>query len=419
MEITEKRLVIFGGGNIGRELRRYADANYVSIVSVGNNAKLRLREYADEFYLADCTNEAQMISFLREKKIDAIFSCSSEAVNRKAIDYINRTGYRFYSTPYQWNTLMNKKNFKETIRQFGIAVIPEFRVNKRTGAPLEPVQYPVIVKPADNGGSFGISVCNNDEELTRAVLFALENSTCGSVLCERFMNGPYFQFEIWLQDGKTYLPYTKGRTFYPAIDQCPPQPFVDLYPSDYAQLIREQLFDKLTQVFKFLGVENGSCMFQGIIEDGVAYIMDTAFRLSGGMDYRVVENATGVDLIGSHAMYALEGKFGEDFSALEESHWERYATICIGISNGKIGRIEGLESVQALPYVYGLYQYYQIGDEMKDTGVFLQTFCRVFLKGNDMEELTEHIHEVMQMIHVYNTEGTSMLCSCPDVIKQE
>lgn len=419
MSSTEKRLAVYGGGNIGRELRRYAEANHVTIVGVGNNPKHRLRELADEFYLADCTDETQMIPFLKEKKIDGIFSLTSEPVNRKAIDYLDRSGYRFYSTPHQWNALMNKKNFKETIRKVGIAVIPEFKVDLKTGMPLEPVQYPAIVKPADNCASSGISVCNSDEEVSRAVLHALQNSLCGDVLCERFMQGPYFQFELWMQNGKSYLAYTKGRSFYPALANSPHQPFVDLYPSDHAQLLRDQLFDKLTLAFKSLGIENGSCMFQGIIEDGVAYIMDTAFRLSGGMDYRVVEDAKSVDLIGSHAMYALEGKFGEDFSALEEPFKDRYATICIGVSNGTIGRIEGLEAVQALPYVYGMYQYLRVGDEMKDAGVFLQTFCRVFLKGKDMEELTAHVHQVMDMIEVYNTEGVSMLRSCPDVIKQE
>lgn len=172
----------------------------------------------------------------------------------------------------------------------------------------------------------------------------------------------------------------------------------------------------MVKIFDELGIDNGSCMFQGIVCDGYPYIMDTAFRLSGGMDFRVVERDKGVDLVGSHMEYALTGKFGDDFSELNKPLNMSYATLCIGLKNGKIGRIIGLDKVSQKPYVYSLFTYYAEGDEMKYTGLFLQTFSRIFLYGKDTCEVKRHIAEILQMIDVYDENGASMLRDYPMII---
>lgn len=169
-------------------------------------------------------------------------------------------------------------------------------------------------------------------------------------------------------------------------------------------------------MFDELGVDNGSCMFQGIICDGYPYIMDTAFRLSGGMDFRVVEKDKGVDLVASHMEYALTGKFGDDFSTLSRPLNISYATLCIGLKNGKIGKITGLDKISRMPYVYSSFTYYAEGDEMKHSGLFLQVLSRIFLCGKDICEVKRHMSEVMQMIEVYDENGESMLREYPMII---
>ena len=406
IQMKGKRLAVFGANTVVDEVTAYARKHGIVLVSVGNVPEAPMHQASDEQYYMDCTDEAAMLRFFKEKHIDALLSCSGEMVIRKSVGWIAKTGFHYIATPRQWDVLMNKQHFKEACIRYGMPAIPAFRLEN------EDIPFPVIVKPVDNGGSFGITVCHDRTEMKEAIAKAIKNSTVGEYLCEKFLEGPYFQFEIWRQNGKSYFPYTKGRVFYPAIDQSPCQPFLDLYPSPEEDII-SQLYEPMSQLFEDLGVSNGSCMFQGIISDGVPYIMDNAFRLSGGMDFRVVHEDKGIDLIACYMQHALTGQFGEDFSALAEPLHSRYATVCIGLKNGQITRIKGIDEVRQLPFVYGLYQYYHEGDIMQYSGIFLQVLCRIFVRAVSQQELQQHISSILSLIEVEDDNGRSLLINFP------
>ena len=187
----------------------------------------------------------------------------------------------------------------------------------------------------------------------------------------------------------------------------------------------------MSRLFDDLGIDNGSCMFQGIISDGVPYIMDTAFRLSGGMDFRVVHEDKGIDLVACYMQHALTGQFGDDFSQTLRSTFGRsqgensplstlnshYATICIGLKNGLITRIRGIDAVRQLPFVYSLYQYYHEGDTMQYSGLFLQVLCRIFVRANSRQELQSNINTILDLIEVEGTDGNSLLRDYPSAFK--
>lgn len=318
-------------------------------------------------------------------------------VSRKQAEYLCRVLKFYYG------------QVKEVCRRYGMPAIPAFRLED------EDIPFPVIVKPVDNGGSFGITVCESRKAMEEAVVKAVQNSTVGEYLCEKYLEGPCFQFEIWRQNGKSYFPYTKGRVFYDAVGQSPRQPFIDLYPSPEADII-SQLYEPMSQLFDDLGVANGSCMFQGIISNGVPYIMDTALRLSGGMDFRVVREDNGIDLVTCYMQHTLTGQFGDDFSLLSEPLHGCYATICVGLKNGRINTIKGIDAVRQLPYVYSLFQYYHEGDDMQYSGIFLLVLCRIFVKADNNAEFKQHINTILCMLEVEDENGLSLLLGYPHTL---
>ena len=405
-ELKGKRLAVFGANNVTEEVTAFARRHGIVLVSVGNVPKAPMHQVSDEQYYLDCTDEAVMLPFFKEKRIDGLLNCSGEMVIRKSVGWIAKTGFNHIATPHQWDVLMNKQHFKEACIRYGMPAIPAFRLDD------EDIPFPVIVKPVDNGGSFGITVCRDRTEMKVAIAKAIQNSTVGEYLCEKFLEGPYFQFEIWRQNGKSYFPYTKGRMFYPTIGKSPSQPFIDLYPSPEANII-SQLYEHMSQLFDDLGVNNGSCMFQGIISNGVPYIMDNAFRLSGGMDFRVIHEDKGIDLVSCYMQHALTGQFGEDFSSLAKPLHGCYATVCIGLKNGHIHTISGIDDVKQLPCVYSLYQYYHEGDTMQYSGLFLQVLCRIFVRADSQTELHQHINTILSFIRVKDDNGCSLLLDCP------
>ena len=223
-ELKGKRLAVFGANNVVKEVTGFAKKNGIVLISVGNVPEAEMHRVSQEQYYIDCTDEIAVKELFAEKHIDGLLSCSGEAVIRRSVGFIERMGIRYYATAHQWDILMNKQKFKEYASRFDIKKIPDYDPSS------DNINFPVIVKPVDNGGSFGIRVCDNRAELSDAVEYAKENSLSGNVICEKFISGDYFQFEIWRQNGKSYFPYTKERIFYKAVGDFPQQPFADIYP---------------------------------------------------------------------------------------------------------------------------------------------------------------------------------------------
>ena len=405
-ELKGKRLAVFGANNVVDEVTAYARKHGIVLVSVGNVPEALIHQVSDEQYYMDCSDEAAMLRFFKEKHIDGLLSCSAEMVIRKSVGFIGKTGFHYYATPEQWDVLMNKQHFKEACLRYGMPAIPAFRLED------EDIPFPVIVKPVDNGGSFGVTVCHNRAEMEEAIVKAIQYSTVGDYLCEKFIEGNYFKIEVWKQNGRTYFPYAKSRVFYDAVGNSPRQPFIDLYPSFDSRSLKS-LHTPLTSMLNSLEVTDGSCWFEGLVCNGIPYIFDTGFRLSGGMDFRVVREDKGIDLIACHMQYALTGHFGEDFFALNSPLHHCYATICIGLRNGVISHIRGIEAICQLPCVYSFFQYYHENDTIQFSGTALQVLCRIFVKAESNVKLKQHIITILNILEVEDENGHSLLLDYP------
>ena len=412
-DFSGRKLAVLCGTSVIADISRCAKEMGLHLITVRKRRDVPIHRYSDEQWYADSFDDSEVLPLLQKHHVDAILACSGEKMQRRCIDWICGSEYRFYATKAQWDILMHKHRFKQYAAKFGIPPIPEYRIDRTACCAAEPVRFPVVVKPADNSGSSGITVCTEQAQLAGAIAFAAENSCSGDVLCEACLNGSYFQFEIWLQNGRAYFPYTKERLFYPRVGSCPPQPFLDLYPSSYASLLSEKLFEPIRQMMLSLGIRDGSCMFQGMIQDGIPYIMDTAFRLSSGMDFLIVKEETGADQIRAYILQALTGEFGGDFSVLEKPFRHVYATLCIGLKNGTITEVSGLDEIRQKPYVYECMQHYEKGYVIRNSGRFSQTAFRIFLKAAHREQLGTCIREVLELLEVRDENGCSMLLDFP------
>lgn len=409
--IKGKRLLVLGGNTIGKEMRRYANNNGVTLITAGNAPNALVHKYSDEQYYFDVADSRRLKEFVADKHIDGILSFTSEALLRKTIPAVVETGHPCHYSQKRWDTLMDKCLFKEAAKRHGVPVLPPLQYDEAR-AMLESGNR-VVVKPTRAGGSFGITVCDRPEALDAAIAEAKRYSDDGNSFIERFLDGDYFQFELWCSSGNRYMAYTKDRVNYPAEPGCARQPFCDIYPSERHALYHTAFYHQLCSLFDEIGLTDGSVQFQGIIENGQPYIMDVAYRISGGMDFKVPYRDKGVDLVAGQMDYALTGQWIENLSPLADGLHQSYFTLSPGIRNGKIAKIEGVKEIKSLPYVYDYFQYYDEGEENKNLGRFLQVFCRIMIEGSSLEDLRTKTDEVMRLLKVKDESGHDMLLKSP------
>ena len=413
-----KRLLVLGGNTICKEMREYADRYGVTLITAGNDPHALAHHYSDEQYYFDVSDRGLLLSFVKDKHIDGILSFTGETLLGKTIQTVADTGLPYHYSQKRWDMLMDKVRFKEAALRHGVSVLQPLTYEEAQSILLHSGRSGggrVVVKPTRAGGSFGITVCDKICMLDAAISNARKWSGDGNYFIERFLEGDYFQFEIWCSHGKRYMAYTKDRVNYPAEPGCARQPYCDIYPSSRAHIYNKVFFEPLCSLFDEIGLTDGSVQFQGIIEDGTPYIMDVAYRVSGGMDFKVPHRDKGVNLVAGQMDYALTGEWLEDLQTLQTSLKGRLLTLSPGIRNGRIASVEGVEAIKALPYVYDYFQYYEEGEESNNLGNFLQVFCRIFIEGTSREDLFAKVKEVMSLLKVKDESGQDMLLKSPEL----
>ena len=153
----------------------------------------------DEYYYVDSTDAEAMKQLIRDKKIDGVYMGSHEGVIREATQYLAELNMPCYCTLNQWDTLMNKRKFKDLCQKFDIPVVDAYDWSPENPSKID---FPVVTKPTDGCASVGIKICNTVEELKEGYCFALENSPSREVLIERVVNNSGMDVSFRSQMGR-------------------------------------------------------------------------------------------------------------------------------------------------------------------------------------------------------------------------
>ena len=111
------------------------------------------------------------ISQLKEKciqsKVNGVIAGYSEFKLQCAIQLSHELGTPFYiENEDQLKITRDKLLFKSECRKYGVPVAKDYYVtSEMRPEDLDAIQFPVIVKPADNGGSHGIRFCPDRSEI--------------------------------------------------------------------------------------------------------------------------------------------------------------------------------------------------------------------------------------------------------------
>ncbi|WP_433544486.1 ATP-grasp domain-containing protein (plasmid) [Streptomyces sp. CA-294286] len=161
--------------------------------------------------------------------------------------------------------------------------------------------WPLVVKPAEQGGSWGVSVVDGPDQLTRAVGAAQQYTHASPhgleldtrALVQEYVPGEEYSCETVVADGVAYpLPVvrkdtTEGRYRIETGHTC---------PSGLASPLARRVQHTAARAALAVGVRNGIAHTEVKIPPGseIPYVIETGARLPGDNLCEVVEAATGV-----------------------------------------------------------------------------------------------------------------------------
>lgn len=407
-----KRLLILGGMRISCEIVRKArEMGIYTLVADYNKAEDSPgKQIADEAVDLSVIDVDAVVSYIKGNNIDGVFVGFNDMLLPYYAEICQRTELPCYGTKEQFETLIAKDQYKALCRQFGVPTIPEYDIND------EHIRYPVLVKPVDSSGSRGITICHNRQELDEAVEIGRKASKTGKVLIERYMDGREVTVFWTFQDGNYYLSALANRHVkHNQGTDVIPLPVGYTFPSVYLPKYRAEVEENCKRVFKHLGLKDGMMFMQCKVEDGTCYVYDLGYRLTGSLEYKILERVCGYNPLEMMICHALTGKMGEESianKAVPEFITPAFNVSCL-CAPGTINEIEGIEAVKAMSEVEDVVIAHAPGETITEQmkGLLAQITVRVLGSVESKDKLLPTMQKIDDTIHIIGTEGEELMLS--------
>lgn len=201
----------------------------------------------------------------------------------------------------------NKYTMREQMRKCGVS-IPAYQAIKSKEDRIE-VPFPIIVKPADSGGSRGVTLVKTQDELDEALDRAFDWSPNQTVMIEQFIEGREFSIESISYKGHHYILQITDKVTTEA------PYFVELahhQPADLNGSQQKVIKDLTLKMLDALKVENSAGHTEIKMDsNGIPYVIEMGPRMGG--DYissDLVKLSTGYDFV-KGVLEVATGRFDE------------------------------------------------------------------------------------------------------------
>lgn len=416
-ELKGKKILVLAGVNpIAEDVVKTAKKLGVYTIVTGNLdvTLCPAKRYADEVEEVSTADLDALEKLIEEKKVDGVLTGSSEFGIERVISLCERLGLPFYCNREQWEICSDKDKFKKLCRKNNVPVVPEYYIKKEDDTlDFSSVEYPVIVKPVDGSGGGGISVCNNDNELEHAYRRAEKYSKCGNVIIEKYVVQDEIGINYAIQDGNIMLTAMHDRYLHVGEKGFMRLPLAYVYPSKFLKEYQENQNEKVIQMYKSIGLKNGTLFIQGFGSEKECMFYEMGYRFNGAKQYNILQDANGFNTMEMVINLSLTGKMGEpDITKCANPVFDdTYCTLSILGRPGKIKEIIGIKQVEELPEVIDVSPWYYGGEEITEAllGTQRQILCRVTLKTKTRKDMAKAIDKVYERFDVISDSGESML----------
>ena len=405
-----KRLLILGGMRFSCEIVNKArEMGVYTLVADYNSVKDSPgKQIADEAVDISVLDVDAVVSFIRNNSIDGVIVGFNDMLLPYYAEICEKSGLPCYGTKEQFETLIAKDQYKALCRRFDVPTIPEYDQEDQN------IEFPVLVKPVDNSGSRGISICHNRQELEQAIESGKRASKIGKVIIERYMDGREVTVFWTFQNGNYYLSALANRHVkHNQGDDVIPQPVGYTFPSVFLPRYREEVEVNCKRMFRHLGLKDGMMFMQCKVDNGRCYVYDLGYRLTGSLEYKILERVCGYNPLEMMICFALTGKMGE--TSIADKVIPEFMTPAFNVSclcaPGTIKAITGIDEVRQMQEVEDVVVAHVPGETVTEQmrGLLAQITVRVLGSVSDKNELLPVMRQINETIHIIGNDGEQLL----------
>lgn len=357
--MKQKKVLIIGAGPVQYPGIAKAKEMGLFTIAVDRDQKAPGLAIADIPLVIDVKDISSLIQVARQYQVDGVFSISSEVsimsvaavAEELNLPGIHKKTARIVTDKSLMRELYLKNNVPSP--EFGIAysLTEVYELIKK-------ISLPVVIKPADNAGSRGVTLVAFEKEIKDAFEKARSFSHQKKVIIESFMEGVEVSVEafVYKNDIKILALSDKIRT--------PPPYLLDtmvIFPSDYSGKTLYNIREVAIKAIKAVGIENGPVHIEIMMTPAGPKMVELGARGPGFKVFtEIIPHVTGVDVVEGVIRLAL----GEE-PDLDVNENRAAVLRFIEANPGRIKEIRGQEQILNMKGVYDFELYLDVNDIIK------------------------------------------------------
>ncbi len=412
-----KRLLVLGTNVMAPDMVTYARSEgaltyVVDFYPVERSRAKQLADYNADISTADTES---IIKYAVENKIDGVVAGIHEFNILQAKKVADALGMPFYFNQQQWDIFQNKDSFRQLCRDYEVPSPKTYFMGGDTASvDYSAIEYPVIVKPVDNGASIGINICKNEAELRAGVEEALKESDSKRIIIEKFEKGVEFTAHYTISKGVVTLSCLDNR--YPVAvheGMVTTIPGARVYPCRYLDKYLQHVNASVIRMIESLKLVNAVVFLQGLYDEETESfnVFEAGLRSAAEAPYRILDRVNGVNYM--HLLVDNALSVEPDFRSEQENpnmKGKCAAIVSMITKGGTVGSITGLE--EALEQVSSVVDHevrYPVGMETPCGDTLRQIMIRFIMICDSVEDMMKDISYLNEHIEVKDTNGENMV----------
>lgn len=409
-----KKLLLLGN-NLGyQEVEQYVRerGDYLIITDNIPVFQSAAKQSADEAWNISTMDIDKLYDKCILEKVDGVLATTGEMNLRSAIMLAEKLGRPFYVSLDTWNSMNDKRCFKEICRKYDLPVSPDYAVEDLQSED----EFPVIVKPASNSLNRGISICFQKEELSAACDKAEKNSKNGKIFIEKYIKGTQLSFFYHMVDGQ--IECTDIVEFWRSSENSLVCAVVGISTSEQTERYMKLYGQKVEIMLRETGCLNGMALIQGIVEEktGKLYFIENNFRLDGVGCFDLHRLYFGIDAVKIITDIALDGR--TDFKPVPYfcrpdkilAHYGIWAS-----EKCRITKITGLGEIKEHIKDAKIMVKYHEGEYFDSNDGNGDMILGFGFSGNNREDIIKNIQLINSKVQIYNEKGNDILIRYEDM----
>lgn len=410
-----KRVAILGGTRITCEIVRAAKklGMHTTVIDYNPPEKSPAKQISDDHALISVADTEAVVKYLEDNRIDGVTMGYTDSILGMYADICEAAGLPCYGTRGQFETFTDKRKWKKLCVEYGVPTACEYD-ERILELPEAEIDFPLFVKPSDGSGARGTSVARTKTELADAVQKARGFAKNGEVLIEKHLEGPEVTVFWLFVNGRYEVTQIGNRHVKHNQEGVIPLPAGYTFPSAVIPRYLDEVAPRVREVLASQGVKDGMMFMQCIVKDGLPFVYDIGFRLTGSLEPHLTEAIAGYNAMDMHLRHAIMGSMTDDPHLWEKVEAGLRAP-CFNVSTlmrpGILDHFEGLEEVEANPSVVACVKAHVEGEELpcEAKGELRQIALRTLGCVDDLADLEEAALSVQRAVRILSPEGENLV----------